>query len=275
LVSLALMGGVALATGARIAPAPPVAHADAADAVRSWLTFDRPELCESWQSPTRFVRHCTTSWYLDVRGRPVSGDPAWVPLEGDLLGASENDLLLPHALLLSSLPRTTRQVKHNPARPLAAAPSWSASAHWVAGSGGSGSSSGPYGLWTPPPGHPAYGMSDYPGDPNAAYFGYCTWYAQYRRQDERLINLGNAGQWAFNAPSHGLRSGTAPAVGATVVFQPGVEGASGLGHVAHVEAVYSGGWFLISEMNMGWNGGGWGRVSYRYAVTGPGVSFVY
>jgi surface antigen len=106
-------------------------------------------------------------------------------------------------------------------------------------------------------------------------FGYCTWYAQYRRQDERLMVLGNAAQWAWNAGAHGLRTGSVPAVGATVVFQPGVLGASSLGHVGHVEAVYSGGWFLISEMNMHWNGGGFGRVSFRYIHTMPGVSFIY
>ena len=63
--------------------------------------------------------------------------------------------------------------------------------------------------------------------------------------------------------------------GATVVFQPGVEGAGGAGHVAHVEAVYPGGWFLISEMNFYWNGGGWGRVDYRFAYARSGVSFIY
>jgi hypothetical protein len=32
---------------------------------------------------------------------------------------------------------------------------------------------------------------------------------------------------------------------------------------------------LISEMNFYFNGGGWGRVSYRYAHSGAGVAFVY
>ena len=36
-----------------------------------------------------------------------------------------------------------------------------------------------------------------------------------------------------------------------------------------------GGWFLISEMNFYWNGGGWGRVDYRLAHTGWGVQFIY
>jgi hypothetical protein len=64
-------------------------------------------------------------------------------------------------------------------------------------------------------------------------------------------------------------------VGATVVFQPGVQGASGGGHAAHVEAGFKNGWFLVSEMSFYWNGGGWGRISFRYAHTGSGVAFIY
>jgi surface antigen len=118
-------------------------------------------------------------------------------------------------------------------------------------------------------------MADFAGDPYGSYFGVCTWYAWYRNQGEPLMKLGNAAQWAWNAASYGLHTGTTPAVGATAVFQPGVEGAGGGGHVAHVEQVLGGGWFLVSEMNFGLNGGGWGRVDYRYAYVAPGVSFIY
>jgi hypothetical protein len=44
--------------------------------------------------------------------------------------------------------------------------------------------------------------------------------------------------------------------------------------VAHVEAVYPGGWFLVSEMNFYANGGGWRRVDYRFAHAGAGVWFI-
>jgi len=87
--------------------------------------------------------------------------------------------------------------------------------------------------------------------------------------------MGNARYWAGNAPRRGLRVGSVPIRGATVVFQPGVQGAAGAGHVAHVLALYPDGWFLISEMNAYVNGGGWGRVSYRYVHVGWGVSFIY
>lgn len=125
------------------------------------------------------------------------------------------------------------------------------------------------------PGHPAFRMT-LPA--NGYYywaFGQCTWWAQYKRQDENLRHMGNAQYWAAGAAARGYSVGRTPRAGATVVFQPGVEGAGGAGHVAHVEKVYPGGWFLISEMNFYWNGGGWGRVDYRFAYVRSGVSFIY
>ena len=124
------------------------------------------------------------------------------------------------------------------------------------------------------PGHPAFGMSDVGGYYYWA-FGQCTWWAQYRRQGENLTHMGAAMYWAAGAAARGYRVGSTPRAGATVVFQPGVQGAGGAGHVAHVVAVYPGGWFLQSEMNFYWNGGGWGRVDYRYAHVGWGVAFIY
>jgi surface antigen len=125
------------------------------------------------------------------------------------------------------------------------------------------------------PGHPSFKVNR----PKNGYywwaFGQCTWWAQYKRQDENLRHMGNARYWAAGAASRGYRVGRTPRAGATVVFQPGVEGAGGAGHVAHVEKVYPGGWFLVSEMNFYWNGGGWGRVSYRFAYVRSGVSFIY
>jgi surface antigen len=133
----------------------------------------------------------------------------------------------------------------------------------------------PANAWMSVPGHSPYAMGDYPGDPMASAFGQCTWWAQYERRDENLRGMGNARYWAANASGRGLRVGTAPQVGATVVFQPGVQGAGWAGHVAHVLALYPGGWFLVSEMNSYGNGGGWGRVSFRYVHTGAGVQFIY
>jgi surface antigen len=82
--------------------------------------------------------------------------------------------------------------------------------------------------------------------------------------------------WAINARKRGLPVGSTPRVNATVVFASGVQGASSLGHVAHVVAV-SGSRFEVSEMNFygGSPRGGFGKVDYRWATTGSGVSFIY
>jgi len=106
-------------------------------------------------------------------------------------------------------------------------------------------------------------------------YGQCTWWAQWMRRDENLQGMGDAWAWPAGARSRGYRTGGTPTRGATVTFAPGAQGAGGAGHLAHVEAVYPAGWFLVSEMNFDWNGGGWGRVDYRYAHTGPGVGFIY
>lgn len=106
-------------------------------------------------------------------------------------------------------------------------------------------------------------------------FGQCTWWAQDTRRDENLMHMGNAQFWAAVARSRGYYVSSTPKPGATVVFQPGVQGAGGAGHVAHVVKIYPDGWILISEMNFYWNGGGWGRVDYRLAHTGWGVQFIY
>ncbi|MFI5271842.1 MAG: CHAP domain-containing protein [Ktedonobacterales bacterium] len=149
-----------------------------------------------------------------------------------------------------------------------------------AASGGTGIAPAPFQPWPPAnafmyvAGHPAFGVSD----ANGYYwwaFGQCTWWAQYKKQNENLTRMGSARYWAAGAAARGYRVGGSPVAGATVVFQAGVQGAGGDGHVAHVEAVYPSGWFLVSEMNFYANGGGWGRVDYRYAHTGWGVSFIY
>jgi surface antigen len=118
-------------------------------------------------------------------------------------------------------------------------------------------------------------MGDFAGDPYSGAYGTCTWYAWYRHQGEPLMRLGNAWQWAGAASGFGLSAGSAPVVGATAVFAPGVQGAGGGGHAGHVEQVLGNGWFVISEMNFSWNGGGYGKVDFRYAHVGAGVSFIY
>ncbi|MBF6590946.1 MAG: CHAP domain-containing protein [Ktedonobacterales bacterium] len=132
----------------------------------------------------------------------------------------------------------------------------------------------PANQWMQVPGYGAFAAQPVAGYYSSA-FGQCTWWAQYERRDETLAHMGNARYWGADAIARGYRVGDRPAPNTTVVFQPGVQGAGGGGHVAHVIAVYPGGWFLMSEMNFYWNGGGLGRVDYRYAHSGWGVQFIY
>ncbi|MFI5273141.1 MAG: CHAP domain-containing protein [Ktedonobacterales bacterium] len=239
-VTLAGVLGMSLVAGQ--IGATPTAHADAGLYYHPGYSVQHSWLCYGWSNG---IYHCTQHWYA-TGGQYVSLNRAWVPSSGS--GGTGGS---------------------------------SAVAHTNGGGGGGGVSSVGYSQ-TPGginewayTGHPAYGTGDFAGDPYAGYFGNCTWYAWSRHQNEPLMQLGSAGQWAYNASSRGLRTGYSPAVGATAVFQGGVQGADAAGHAAHVEAVYGNGWFLVSEMNFYWNGGGWGRVSFRYAHVGAGVSFIY
>jgi surface antigen len=112
--------------------------------------------------------------------------------------------------------------------------------------------------------------------PNRYPWGQCTWWAAQTKLTENLEGLGDAQMWFYNAWRRGLHVGYLPAVGATVVFGPGWQGAGPRGHVGHVVAAY-GLWFELSEMNFygGWPPGGFGRVDYRWATAGAGVAFIY
>ena len=304
ILSLALLGGIALSPIG--APAESAHAAPKPDA--TWLTLNGPWLCRDWaadssgfaasRAPAGAIEasytsadntgyatgeatvHCTRLWHVDAQGRLVSGSPAWVPNPTGAWPTSAEDYL-PDADVLKAdrlantpapNPHPTYRNVHaskSSAPPAAVAPAPAPPA--PTGSAPPGG----YNPWAPVPGHPSYGMSDFAGDPWSAEFGACTWYAWYRNQGEPLLKMGDAAAWPGMAPSYGLRVGTTPVVGATAIFQPGVEGADGGGHAAHVEQVLGGGWFIISEMNFTWNGGGWGRVDWRYVYMAPGVSFIY
>ena len=94
---------------------------------------------------------------------------------------------------------------------------------------------------------------------NRFAYGQCTWYVASRRC---IPWSGSARDWYYAAARMGYPEGHEPQVGAVVVFWPGGDGASSVGHVAYVESV-SGDHFRLSEMNYSGNGGGWNRVSYR------------
>lgn len=297
LLSLALLGGMTLSPVGSGVGIPSSAHASPA---HTWLSLSGPWLCRTWSTLTPndavlvaerngvttatvsletaaftsggTMTHCTRRWHIDAAGHLISDMPAWVPNpNGDWPepeGLSPLRLTYTYAVRHRPVPKpVVRKPRHT------APPAYQSQGNRlppppVAPPGG-------YNPWAPVPGHPGYGMSDFAGDPYHAYFGFCTWYAWYRHQNEPLMRMGNAAAWAWNAPKFGLRTGTVPVVGATVVFQPGVEGAGSGGHAAHVEVVLGGGWFIVSEMNFVLNGGGWGRVDWRYAYVTSGVTFIY
>lgn len=90
------------------------------------------------------------------------------------------------------------------------------------------------------------------GSPSNGYpWGWCTWYAAYRRNIPR--NWGNAGNWLNSAKRAGYATGSEPAVGAIIVTRE-----SFWGHVGYVEEV-RGDAVIISEMNYQ----GWGVISRR------------
>lgn len=314
ILSLVMLGGLALGTGVASANPAPQAHA----APRySWVNLDGQWLCRSWSDsapvasvivpgaqdsagatdaphtvwdldPTggraygmtgQTTTRCTTHWRIDDALRLVSDDVAWTP---NPTGAwpLANDLLTFDRAAHQARPHVrtlTRVVKRHatPATRTTSAPRTPTGGAPGGSTGGSTGGGGSYNPWAPVPGHPTYSMGDFAGDPYASSFGVCTWYAWYRHRSEPLASFGPARNWLAGARAYGLAVGSQPAVGATVVFAPGVEGAGGTGHVGHVEAVLGGGWFMISEMNFYWNGGGWGRVDYRYVYVTSGVSFIY
>jgi surface antigen len=138
------------------------------------------------------------------------------------------------------------------------------------------STDGPYSNSTPPPGYASFAPKEPSPDPYAGAWGQCVWWAQYKRPDENFIGLGDAKNWANGARARGYTVTQLPVDNATVVFMPGIQGASSsAGHVSHVEEILTGGWVLVSEMNFAFNGGGWARVDYRYIHVGTGVYFIH
>jgi hypothetical protein len=123
------------------------------------------------------------------------------------------------------------------------------------------------GSWTVPP--DCYGVI-YPIDPSqyppaGSAFGYCNWWVNELHRDKPNLLYGSQ-----------YRRGSAPVPGAAIYFAGLVQGAGASGHFAQVVAIapdhY---WMLITEMNFAWRGGGFGKVDYRYAHVGSGVTFIY
>lgn len=108
-------------------------------------------------------------------------------------------------------------------------------------------------------------------------YGYCTYWAnlRYHQLTGHWVSWhGNADAWVSGARLAGWNVSTSPHVPSILVLMPGVQGASGVGHVAVVESA-SGNVVHTSNMNWYTNGGGFGIVSYQDFTTGSGVYFIW
>ncbi len=116
------------------------------------------------------------------------------------------------------------------------------------------------------------------GSPEVWPFGVCTYWANLRYHTLTSVWvtwLGNAYQWVDGASKAGWNVSTRPHVPSIIVLMPGVQGASGYGHVAVVERIINSTTVYTSNMNWYTNGGGYGRVSYNDFNVGPGVYFIW
>jgi surface antigen len=115
------------------------------------------------------------------------------------------------------------------------------------------------------------------GSPRSWPLGVCTYWANLRYHQltgHWVTWTGNAYQWAEGARLAGWTVSTTPHVPSIIVLMPGVQGASGYGHVAVVESA-NGNSAYTSNMNWYANGGGWDVVSYYTFTAGPGVYFIW
>lgn len=104
-------------------------------------------------------------------------------------------------------------------------------------------------------------------------WGQCTdWVARNFAWINSAGNLGDARYWLQNAAAKGLPTGSTPKLGSVAVFQPGVEGAGKVGHVAVVTGVNPNGTFNVSEQNFPRTG----VTTFRNNLKAiPGVGFIY
>lgn len=243
-VAVALAGVVGLSVVAtQLTPTPQV-HAS------SWLHYQRGTyvdngwLCYGWSNGSY---HCTQHWHRSG-GRLISDNPAWVPNYGSS-GSAPSSTLTHAAGQGAPAPSRSVQAANSAGEPCRSSQYFS----------------GMPSQWQVPPSCYAGIYSINPR--NYVYrsgFGWCNWWPEVMNPSRPDLLWGR------------YPRGTTPRPGATVVFAPGVQGASSGGHYARVVAIYPGGqWFLVSEMNFYWRGGGFARVSYRYVHTGGGISFIY
>jgi surface antigen len=111
---------------------------------------------------------------------------------------------------------------------------------------------------------------------NHFFWGQCTFWAAFRYHQLTGLWvpwLGNAADWAYNAPGYGWHVGYTPRVGSIIVLAPGVQGSGGYGHVAIVESINADG--SVNTSNFNWGYGDFGVMTYHTFYPGYGVTFVW
>ena len=111
---------------------------------------------------------------------------------------------------------------------------------------------------------------------NHFFWGQCTFWAAFRYHQLTGLWvpwLGNAADWAYNAPGYGWHVGYTPRVGSIIVLAPGVQGSGGYGHVAIVESINADG--SVNTSNFNWGYGDFGVMTYHTFYPGYGITFVW
>ncbi|GHO87226.1 hypothetical protein KSZ_52320 [Dictyobacter formicarum] len=117
------------------------------------------------------------------------------------------------------------------------------------------------------------------GSLNRFFYGQCTYWANMRYHQltgHWVPWLGNAYQWAYQAPAYGWKTSSVPNPNgpSIIVLAPYTQGAGSYGHVAVVETGVTNPYNGVSTSNWNWNGS-WGVTTYVTFYPGSGVTFIW
>lgn len=117
------------------------------------------------------------------------------------------------------------------------------------------------------------------GSLNRFFYGQCTYWANMRYHQltgHWVPWLGNAYQWAYQAPAYGWKTSSVPNPNgpSIIVLGPYTQGAGSYGHVAVVETGVTNPYNGVSTSNWNWNGN-WGVTTYVTFYPGSGVTFIW
>jgi surface antigen len=130
------------------------------------------------------------------------------------------------------------------------------------------------------PSSTANSFSPSDGDSESRFFyGQCTYWtnARYHQLTSHWVPwLGDAYQWAYDAPAYGwtISAQPNPHGPSIVVLAPYTQGAGRFGHVAVVENAVTSATHGVLTSNWNWHGH-WATLNWVRFYPGPGVSFLW